>query len=107
LNAVRPRPVNSGVGRLTACILSNQKVYSDLKGVDFMVTREEVIAEIQKVPEKHLDELYQIIKDYEMVRGEDESNQSVMSKLRQIKISASPDFSVKANLYDVEEQNAK
>lgn len=72
-----------------------------------MVTREEVIAEIQKVPEKHLDELYQIIKNYEMPSGKDESNQSVMAKLRQIKISASPDFSIKANLYDLEEQNAK
>lgn len=68
-----------------------------------MVTREEVIAEIQKVPEKHLDELYRIIKDYEMPNEEDVSNQSVMAKLRQIKISASPGFSVKANLYDLEE----
>jgi len=72
-----------------------------------VVTREEVIAEIQKMPEKHLDELYRIIKNYEMLGGEDESNQSVMAKLRQIKISASPDFSIKANLYDLEEQNAK
>ena len=101
------RPVNSGVGRLTACILQSQKVYFELKGVDFMVTREEVIAEIQKVPEKHLDELYQIIKKYEMPSEGDKSNQSVMAKLRQIKISASPDFSIKANLYDLEEQNAK
>ena len=72
-----------------------------------MVTREEVIAEIQKVPEKHLDELYQIIKNYEPAGEEDESNQSVMAKLRKIKISASPDFSIKANLYDLEDQNAK
>ena len=72
-----------------------------------MVTREEVIAEIQKVPEKHLGELYRLIKNYEAASGEDESNQNVMAKLRQIKISASPDFSTKANLYDLEEQNAK
>ncbi len=72
-----------------------------------MVTREEVIAEIQKVPEKHLDELYRIVKNYEMASGEDESNQSVMATLRQIKISASPDFSIKANLYGLEELNAK
>ncbi len=72
-----------------------------------MVTREEVIAEIQKVPEKHLDELYRIVKTYETASGEDESNQSVMATLRQIKISASPDFSTKANLYGLEELNAK
>jgi hypothetical protein len=72
-----------------------------------MVTREEVIAEIQRVPAKHLDELYRIIKNYEMPSEEDESNQSVMAKLRQIKISASPDFSIKANSYDLEEQNAE
>ena len=72
-----------------------------------MVTREEVIAEIQKVPEKHLDELYRIVKNYEMASGGDESNESVMATLRQIKISASPDFSIKANLYGLEELNAK
>lgn len=72
-----------------------------------MVTREEIIAEIQKVPEKHLDELYRIIKNYEMPSDQVESHQSVMAKLRQIKISASPDFSIKANLYDLERQNAK
>ncbi len=72
-----------------------------------MVTREEIIAEIQKVPEKHLDKLYRIIKNYEAASGDDDSNQSVMTKLRQIKISAAPDFSIKANLYDLEEPNGK
>ena len=72
-----------------------------------MVTREELIAEIQKVPEKHLDELYRIVKSYETAGGEDEPNQSVMAKLRRIRISATPDFSTKANLYDLEEQNAE
>ena len=72
-----------------------------------MVTREELIAEIQKVPEKHLDELYRIIKNYETPSEKAESSQSVMAKLRQIKISATPDFSIKANLYDLEEQNAE
>lgn len=72
-----------------------------------MVTREEVIAEIQKMPEEHLDELYKIIKDFEVKDAQEKSNQSVMAKLRQIKISASPDFSIKANLYDLEEHNAK
>ena len=72
-----------------------------------MVTREELIAEIQKVPEKHLDELYRIVKSYETAGGEDKPNQSVMAKLRRIRISASSDFSTKANLYDLEGQNVE
>jgi hypothetical protein len=82
----------------------HDKIIFQLRGLDSMVTREEIIAEIQKVPEKHLDELYKVIKDFE-VNGEEEeeSGQSVMAKLRRIKISAPPDFSTKANLYDIEE----
>ncbi len=30
-----------------------------------MVTREEILVEVRKVPEKYLDELYQIIKEFE------------------------------------------
>jgi hypothetical protein len=56
-----------------------------------MVTREEVVAEIQRVPEKHLGELYRIIKSYEENGGESEDNENVMAKLREIKISASPE----------------
>ncbi len=72
-----------------------------------MVTREDIVAEIQKVPEKHLDELYRIIKNYEKKSEEGDADQSVMAKLREIKISASPDFSIKAKLYDLEERNAE
>lgn len=73
-----------------------------------MVTREDIVAEIQKVPEKHLEELYRIVKDFEVkANGEDGSDQNVMAQLRQIKISASPDFSVRANLYDIEDKNAR
>ena len=70
-----------------------------------MVTREDIVAEIQKVPEQHLEELYRIVKDFEGKSEEDGSNQSVMAQLRQIKISASRDFSIKANLYDIGEKN--
>ena len=72
-----------------------------------MVTREDIVAELQKVPEKHLDELYRIIKRYEETSEEAGMNQNVRAQLRQIKISASPDFSIKANLYDLEEKNAQ
>lgn len=73
-----------------------------------MISREKIVAEIEKVPEKYLEELYRIIKYFEGRSDEkSESNQSIMSRLRQIKISASPDFSMKAGLYDIEKKNAK
>ena len=72
-----------------------------------MISREKLIKEIEKVPDEHLDELYRIIKDFEVMKENGQSGESVMSRLRKIKISASPDFSIKANLYDVESENAK
>jgi len=72
-----------------------------------MVTREDVVVEVQKVPEKYLEELYRIIKDFEEKGEEDEPDQNVMAALREIRISASPDFSIKANLYDLEEKDAR
>ena len=58
-----------------------------------MVTRADVVAEIQKVPEEHLDEIYRIIKNYEDNGDEPGAGGSVMAELRQIRISAPPDFS--------------
>ena len=72
-----------------------------------MVTREDIVAEIQRVPEKHLDEIYQILKDYEENGQRDAADLSVMASLRAIKISASPDLSTKANLYDLEKQDGE
>jgi hypothetical protein len=72
-----------------------------------MVTREDVVVEVQKVPERYLEELYRIIKDFEDRGEEDEPDQNVMAALRDIKISASADFSIEANLYDREEKDAR
>ena len=72
-----------------------------------MVTREEVLAEIQRVPEKYLGELYRIIKSYEENGGDTPHQESVMAKLREIKISASPDFAVSAKLYDLDKKDAR
>lgn len=72
-----------------------------------MVTREELVAEIQRVPEKHLGELYRIIKSYEDNGAESEHHENVMAKLREIKISASPDFSINARLYDLDKKDAR
>jgi hypothetical protein len=71
-----------------------------------MVTREDVVAEILKVPEKHLDEIYRIIRNYEDNDENPDAAGSVMSELRKIRIAASPDFSLTANLYDLEEPDA-
>ena len=72
-----------------------------------MVTREDIVAEIQRVPEKHLDEIYKILKNYEENGEPDAADLSVMASLRDIKISASPDLSTKANLYDLEKQDGE
>ncbi len=68
-----------------------------------MITRAMIIEEIQKVPDEFLDELYQTIKGLKAKIAEPENpiieGPSVMEKLRQIKISAPPDFSTKATLY--------
>ena len=71
-----------------------------------MVTREEIFAEIQRVPDKHLDEIYTMIRKYEENGEESAANINVMANLRDIKISASKDLSIKANLRDLERADA-
>jgi hypothetical protein len=71
-----------------------------------MVTREDILAEIQRVPDERLDEIYEILKKYEQNGGENASDINVMAKLREIMISASPDLSIKAKLHDLEIQDA-
>ena len=72
-----------------------------------MISREKAIEGIAKVPDENLHELYKVIKDFEMKKENGQSGESVMARLRKIKISASPDFSTKANLYEIEADNAK
>jgi hypothetical protein len=71
-----------------------------------MATREDIVVEVQRVPEKYLDELYRIIKDFEARTDGEGSDQNVMAALRQIKVSASPDFSTTADLYPTPDQHA-
>ena len=66
-----------------------------------MITREIIINEIQKMPEPYLIELYEIIKNFETTRKIEKPKQSLMAKLRNIKISAPSDFSQTADLYVV------
>jgi hypothetical protein len=71
-----------------------------------MISRDKIIEEIQNVPDELLDQLYQVIRNFE-IKKERDSEPSVMARLRQIRISASPDFSTKASLYDLEQNNAE
>ncbi len=64
-----------------------------------MITRETIINKIQQMPEPYLGERYEIIKDFEAARQNEQPNQSLMAKLRNIKISAPSDFSQTADLY--------
>lgn len=72
-----------------------------------MITRERLAEEIKKVPDERLEELYRVIKDLEQEKEAVEAGQTVMARLRDIKISASPDFSIKATLYPLEQEDAK
>ncbi len=64
-----------------------------------MITRDTIINKILQMPEPDLVELYQIIKNFEATRKKDQPQQSLMAKLRSIKISAPSDFSQTADLY--------
>lgn len=72
-----------------------------------MVTREDIFAEIQRVPDDRLDEVYSLLKKYEWNGEESGAEINVMARLRGIKISASPDLSIRANLHDLETRDAE
>lgn len=72
-----------------------------------MVTREKIIQELEKMPDEHLEELYKVIKSLETNGTRGAGGETVMAKLRNITISASPDLSIRAKLYDLEDQDAE
>lgn len=72
-----------------------------------MTTREKIAEEIAEVPDEQLGELYQIIKNFETGKVGSQSQEGLMSRLRKIRISATPDFSMTAGLYDSSNRNGK
>ena len=72
-----------------------------------MITREKIIEELKKMPDEHLEDLYKVIKSLETNGTREEAGETVMAKLRKIKISASPDLSIRAKLYDLEGEDAE
>jgi hypothetical protein len=71
-----------------------------------MTTKEKIIAEINKVPEKDLDNLYRLIQRFKVAEENgDKSNWNSMSELRRISINASPEFSTTIGLYDTDNKD--
>ncbi len=59
-----------------------------------MTIREQIISEVQKIPEQYLLEFHKIIKGFE----EQKVKPSLMQELRDIKIQAPPDFAKNLNV---------
>ena len=68
-----------------------------------MTIKEQIIEEIEKVPEQNLEELYKLVKEFE----EKNSEPTLMEQLRKIRISAAPDFSVTATIYPTVKRDAE
>lgn len=60
-----------------------------------MTLREQIVEKVRNMPEQSLGELLKMVEDLEQKKP----NLSVMEQLRQIKISAAPDFSTTAEIY--------
>lgn len=60
-----------------------------------MTVKEKIIEKIEKMDDTELSEIYQIVEEF----TEKKDAPSLMEQLRQIKISADPDFSIKASIY--------
>jgi len=62
-----------------------------------MTTKELIQAEIDKIPEQELNELYQLIKDF--TNKKNSNKKGILSQLKQIKIQGPTDFSVNFDKY--------
>jgi hypothetical protein len=62
-----------------------------------MTIKQLIQTEIDQIPEEELDELYQLIKDFTAQKHS--SKKGILSKIKQIKIQAPPDFSVNFDNY--------
>lgn len=63
-----------------------------------MTTKELIQAEIDNLREEYLDELYRLIKNFAQSK-QNGKKQSLMSKLKSIKIEAPEDFAANLDLY--------
>lgn len=63
-----------------------------------MTARELIYAEIDKLGEENLDELYEVVKRFAQIKLE-QRKPGVLSKLKRIKIQAPADFATNIDLY--------
>ena len=71
-----------------------------------MTTKELIQAEIDRVSDEDIDELYSLVKDFTQSKQQSRK-QSLMAKLRAIKIDAPEDFSTNFDLYTSGEKGAE
>lgn len=64
-----------------------------------MITKETIKSEVEHVPEERLAELYRVVKAFTEPEQPPSSKPSLMSKLKNVRISAPPDFSENIDLY--------
>ena len=70
-----------------------------------MTIRELIYAEINKIEEDNLDELYQFVKQLANAKSTAKPKTSLLNKLKHIKIQAPVDFSANIDLYMSGEKN--
>ncbi len=63
-----------------------------------MLTKEQIFSEINQLPNSDLKEVHQFIEQLIKQNHQKITKNNVMAQLRQIKIEAEPDFSVKVEL---------
>ena len=63
-----------------------------------MTTRELIEAEIGKIPEERLGELYAVIRSF-VASKRGSPGPGIMAKLREVRIEAPPDFAANLDLY--------
>ncbi len=72
-----------------------------------MITRDEIMAEVSRIPEHRLEDLYLLIREFEEQSSAGNwSGRNALARLRQIRISAAPDFSTTTDLYASETSDA-
>ena len=70
-----------------------------------MTIKELIYAEISKIEEDNLDELYQFVKQLAKAKSTAKSKIGILNKLKRIKIQAPVDFSANIDLYMSGEKN--
>ncbi|MBD2317582.1 hypothetical protein [Phormidium tenue] len=70
-----------------------------------MTLKELIYAEINKIEEDNLDELYQFVKQFANTKSAAKPKTGILNKLKRIKIQAPVDFATNVDLYMSGEKN--